>query len=318
MTGKGGLASAPERRLRLMMGALVFWLALVFVMGIWWSRLVLDQASRIATLEYQSGLVHEAGENQLRTQRMVFWESLTYFVLLTGSAGVVFWIYWRDVRRSRGVQAFFASMTHELRTPLTSIRLQAESIAENLGADPAQKPLVERLLEDTMRLESQVERTLELARVEGGGPVFPETLELKPWMDRLVAAWKEAYGERVKFETEIDDITAYVDPTALLVIMKNLLENSLRHAKQSVVLVRLSARSIEGGVSIIYRDNGSGFKGDERRLGRIFQKGAGSQGAGVGLYLISVLMEQMGGWTRFKGGVGFEVQLWLKGGMPSG
>ena len=39
-------------------------------------------------------------------------------------------------------------------------------------------------MEDTMRLESQVERTLELARVEGGGPVFPEPMELKPWLDQ--------------------------------------------------------------------------------------------------------------------------------------
>ena len=116
-----------------MIGAQVFWLAIVCLLGGWWCRLVLTQATRIAQLETGIGMIPEAIAHQLRTQRMVFWESLSYFILLLGSTVVVFWLYWRDVQRSRGIQAFFASMTHELRTPLTSIRLQAESIAENLS-----------------------------------------------------------------------------------------------------------------------------------------------------------------------------------------
>ena len=42
-----------------------------------------------------------------------------------------------------------------------------------------------------------------------------------------------------------------------------------------------------------------------------FSKGAGSPGTGVGLYLIRVLVEQMGGEASFRAGQGFEVQLLL-------
>ena len=72
------------------------------------------------------------------------------------------------------MQAFFASVTHELRTPLTSIRLQAEAIAE--GEQRAE--LARRLLEDSHRLESQIDKTLELARIEGGGPLSEQAMPL--------------------------------------------------------------------------------------------------------------------------------------------
>lgn len=308
----------PERRLRLMIGAQIFWLAIVCLLGAWWCRLVLTQASRIAELETGLGMAPEALAHQLRTSRMVFWESSSYFLLLIGSTAIVFWLYWRDVQRSRGIQAFFASMTHELRTPLTSIRLQAESIAENLTGDASQKHLVERLLEDTLRMESQVERTLELARVEGGGPVFPEQLELKPWLDRLVSGWKEAYGGKVSFDIAVADVAVVADPTAMGVVMRNLLENSVRHSKRDGLEIRIEAEKSPAGVTLKFRDNGPEYRGDARKLGQIFQKGAGSPGTGVGLYLIRVLIEQMGGQTSFRAGRGFEVTLTLREGRAHG
>jgi signal transduction histidine kinase len=315
VTAAGRITSAPQRRLRLMIGAQVFWLAIVLLLGGWWCRLVLIQAARIAELETDLG-VSEAVLNQLRTHRMVFWESLSYFILLVGSTVVVFWLYWRDVKRSRGIQAFFASMTHELRTPLTSIRLQAEAIGEEIS-DPGPKAWVERLLEDTQRLESQVERTLEIARVEGGGPVFPEPMELKPWLERWASACREAYPSKVRIEVAVADVSVVADATALGVVMRNLLENSLRHAKPPAAKpleIQVSAAAEAGDVSIRFRDNGTSFAGGPRKLGEIFEKGAGSSGTGVGLYLIRVLTEQMGGKASFGTGQGFEVRIQLKGG----
>lgn len=317
MSSPSRTISASQRRLRLMIGAQLFWLAIVLLLGGWWCRLVLIQAARIAELETGLGMIPEAVLNQLRTHRMVFWESLTYFILLIGSTIVVFWLYWRDVKRSRGVQAFFAAMTHELRTPLTSIRLQAEALGEGLAGDPAQKAWVDRLLEDTLRLESQVERTLELARVEGGGPVFPEPLELKPWLERWASGCREAYGLKVRIELSVSDVTAIADPTALGVVMRNLLENSVRHALQcsdSPLEIRINATEQGGGVLLCFRDNGPGFSGDRKKLGEIFEKGAGSSGTGVGLYLIRVLVAQMGGKATFRADQGFEVQIRLRGG----
>jgi len=47
---------------------------------------------------------------------------------LLAVSALLAWLYWRESRRARAMQAFFAAVTHELRTPLTSMRLQAEAI----------------------------------------------------------------------------------------------------------------------------------------------------------------------------------------------
>jgi signal transduction histidine kinase len=277
---------------------------------------MLRQASRIAELEQQTGVsLSAANEHWQRTQRMLFWESATFFCFLLAATAVLFLLYWREARRARGVQAFFASVTHELRTPLTSIRLQAEEIAEQLTANSSAANLVMRLLEDTSRLESQVERTLELARVEGGGSVFSQSFLLKPWLDYFLRTWDEGRGMKLQVNSAVHDTQIQADPGAVQIILKNLLENSLRHSgQQKVLAVNLATEERDGWILLRYSDEGHGFEGNVKKLGRLFEKGPGSQGAGVGLYLISALMQRMGGRAEFKATPKFETELWFRPG----
>lgn len=337
MTQKINTKSTADRRLRVMLGAHFVWLGVVCLLGGWWWRLLLRQAGRIAELEQSQGWAKNLTENYWhRTQRMLFWESATFFSLLLASTALLFWLYWRDVKRARGLQAFFASVTHELRTPLTSIRLQAESIADNLLEDASQKKLVHRLMEDSIRLEAQVERTLELARVEGGGPVYIQQIEVKPWLDRFLKSWAADYREKVECQSKIDDAIIEADPTALKVIFKNLLENSVRHAKREKVIISITSVFKDKTIILVLKDDGQGFLGDEKKLGKIFQKGVSSSGTGVGLYLVKVLMKRMGGWVHYSScsnalgnnpssnnpsgnnPSGFEVSLCFKEGMLHG
>ena len=316
MTGKGIITKAPASRLRLILILQVIWVGLVCLLAAWWGHLALKQAARIAELEKQTGLSSSIAELQwLHTQRMLHWESATFVVFLIASVVFLFWIYQRDMRRAGGLQAFFASVTHELRTPLTSIRLQAESIADNLSAKEIdQRHLVERLMEDTLRLEAQVERTLELARVEGGGPVFTQTVNLRALVDRMAKSCKEAYRGRLEVQNQLEDLDVQVDPAAFQVILKNLLDNSIRHSKRENVLVSLKAEKHGDEVALLFHDNGECIEQRPGNIGKLFHKGPSSNGAGVGLYLVRVLMERMGGRAVFSGAEGFEVALHFKEG----
>jgi signal transduction histidine kinase len=319
MKMKKKLSSGPDRRFKIMVGAHLIWLAIGCFLGAWWGKLLLTQAKRIAELEGMLGLSAGLTQDQWhRTQRMLFWESMTFFGLLLASMVFLFWLYWRDLKRAKGLHAFFASVTHELRTPLTSIRLQAESIAENLVGEPSQRNLLQRLLEDTIRLEAQVERTLELARVEGGGPVYTQPLQLKPWVDRFLKTWASDYVGKVEFESHVDDVLIEADPAAIQVIFKNLLENSVRHAKKEKVFVSISTVLKDRKTGLVLQDNGCGYGGDGKSLGQLFQKGPSSQGTGVGLYLVKVLMKRMGGWAEFQFDSGFSVSLWFNEGSSHG
>jgi signal transduction histidine kinase len=300
-----------RRGLRWLLVVATLWLLLLFALMIWWGWVVHRQAVRIEELQQVAGQSSSAAHAQWQvTQRMLAWEGGTLVVLLTGLSVSLIWLYLRDQRRTRASQAFFASVTHELRTPLTSIRLQAESLAD---AGPA-SPLIRRLLEDTSRLEAQVEKTLELARLEGGGTLDLQPLPIRAWLEHQVQGVK-AEGSALEVDLQRArqpaDELVLADRNALKVIVRNLVENTLRHAQAMPARARIAIASEPTTVTVSFADQGHGFSGDAARLGTLFYRGERSQGAGVGLYLIRTLMRQMGGDATYSSqpGAGFETRL---------
>ena len=311
--GQGGLSIVPMRRTALIAGAALLWLALQLVLVVWWATVIERQARRIAALEAVSGAGHDLSAAQWsRTRLMLVGESNTFLALLLVISLLLAWLYWREQRRARSMQAFFASVTHELRTPLTSIRLQAEAIAE--GDQRAE--LARRLLEDSHRLESQIEKTLELARIEGGGPLSEQEIPLPPWLAHSIRDIAGAHGERLDIRAHLDaDLPpVQADAAALQLILRNLVENSVRHSQVNPVSVRLTASRQDRFVVLEYQDNGRGVAAGTGRLGRLFGRGPASPGAGVGLYLVRRLMQRMHGRARFNTapGEGFRSELWFR------
>ncbi|MCC7460943.1 MAG: HAMP domain-containing histidine kinase [Gammaproteobacteria bacterium] len=306
--GRGALGAAPARRTRLIAALAALWLALTVTLVGWWAVIVLRQAARIAQLEGPSDAATAAWA---RTRLMLLGESAVFGLLLLGLTAALAWLYWREQRRVRALQAFFAAVTHELRTPLTSIRLQAEAIAE--GDQRAE--LARRLLEDALRLGSQIDKTLELARIEGGGPLAEQAVPLQGWMERTLAGIAQAYGERVEIKAHLPaDLPAVsADASALQMILRNLVENSVRHGRVEPVRVRITALVRDAQVVLEYQDNGAGTA-DAAQLGQLFNRGPQSSGAGVGLYLVSRLMERMHGHAVFcsSPGDGFRAELRLR------
>lgn len=312
--GQGSLSVEPVRRTGLVAGVAVLWVVLQLALVIWWAIVISRQARRIAQLEALQGFASGvAGEQWSRTRLMLVGESSSFFALLLAISLLLAWLYWREHKRARAMQAFFASVTHELRTPLTSIRLQAEAIAE--GQQSAE--LARRLLEDSHRLESQIDQTLELARIEGGGPLSEQAVPLQSWAPRALESIRAAYGARVHLELQIEPEAPPVqaDAAALQMILRNLIDNSVRHSRRDPVTVRIGARSHGKSVAIDYRDDGVGIEeGASGRLGHLFARGPASSGAGVGLYLVRKLTQRMGGTIDFApaAGAGFHCELLLR------
>jgi signal transduction histidine kinase len=275
----------------------------------WWGWVVREQSQRIVELERVAGLDTSVADAQWQvTQRMLAWEGGTLLVLLAGLSIALVWLYLRDQRRTNALRAFFASVTHELRTPLTSIRLQAESLADSGNTSP----LLERLLEDTSRLEAQVEKTLELARIEGGGELDLQPLPIQAWLQRQVQSRAAARAVQIELSTPSPDgALVLADRSALEIIFRNLIENTARHSDSTPARARIAARENGAEVVVSFTDAGRGFAGEAQRLGSLFFRGQRSQGAGVGLYLIRMLMQRMGGRAEFdsRPGAGFETRL---------
>ncbi len=318
--GEAMRGRVPQRWTRHLIWVQVAWLALVFGLGGWWVSLMRSQSGRIAVLEQQAGLAAPAVQEQwLRTQRMLFWEGGAFFAALMVSLGALAVLHGRDAARARALQAFFASATHELRTPLAALRLEVEGLAEVVRPGHEGRPWVERMLEDSARLESQVERALELARIEGGGRVPVQPVNLRAVVAEFVRTWRPPPGRPVVVRNDAEDVGVMANAASVHTMLRNLFENSVRHARPGALGISVRSEPDAGRVALVVMDDGGPARGLPGGLGELFSPGKDSAGAGVGLYLVRELMRRMGGDARFGAtDQGFSARLAFEGEVHDG
>jgi len=238
-----------------------------------------------------------------KTRQMVYGEAAAMFLLVSLSTFLSLWFYLRDVRRTRELKSFFAAMAHELRTPLASIRLGAEALSQKIKS-----PLTSRLIADTSRLEAQIERGLELARVESGKTLQLTNVDLAESWKNALALFSLSERKRLKI-TKGKFTTVLAEEQCVQVIFRNLIENALAHANKKTVSIFIHAETRPNKIAMIFRDNGAAFKGDAKKLGTLFYKGEKSKGTGLGLHLIGSLMKAQGGKSGFHTEEGFAAML---------
>jgi signal transduction histidine kinase len=211
----------------------------------------------------------------------------------------LFFLYLKDLKKTKALQDFFSSLTHELKTPLASIKLQGEVLGEIIDAknDPTLKKLLSRLISDTSKLEGQMDKLLQLSRMERGGNLNLISIKLIPFLKSMIKNVIEDEKIELSIDSSNNDIAIIADEFALELIIKNLFENSRIHAKSKKISIKIS--ETDGQVLFCY-DDGAQFSGDKKKLGTLFYKHDSKKGSGIGLYLIKKLLAKMQGSIRIE------------------
>jgi signal transduction histidine kinase len=268
----------------------LLWVVMLLGLGSWWLYLVFQLHARLSALNIPE-LGHEG-----RFLNMMKWEGSFFFIFLMLLGGSLLVMYFRDMRKSKAIQAFFASLSHELKTPLASMRLQAEVIKDLIEDENHSheqlSSLAQRLVDDTHRFEGELEKSLQLSRLEQDGPMSLAAIGLERYLKRQ----QQKLPAPIKLELELaeDAKEVLADELALNVIFRNLFENTTRHHSQAE-RVLISTRRSGDYLELSYNDFGPRFQGNVHRLGQLFYKFNSAKGSGIGLYLIKNLMLKMGG-----------------------
>lgn len=283
-------------------------IASIFILSLggWWLYLVFTLAHKLEKLR-----IPEVTGNLLY---MVQWEGLSFIFVMLVLTFAMFYIFIQDRKKTQAISSFFASMTHELKTPLASIRLQGQVIAElaenlELGNNQLLK-YVERLKQDTIRLENELDKSLQLSRLEKGGILNLHPVELKSFIGKLISSY-----DQIHFNiTGSEDLEVMVDDMALRMILRNLIENTIKHNKSVSKLVDIKLIESSNKVTLEYNDHGKVFTGEIKRLGNLFYKHESPSGSGIGLYLIRKLSKKMGGNFKINNhqNLSFEIELLKK------
>lgn len=258
----------------------LLWAGVLLLIGGWWVYFMVNFENFLVNTE------------RARITKMLAWEGGSFIVLLMLLSVSILILYLKDKRKTHALQAFFASLTHELKTPLASIRLQGEVINEILESkkDPTLDKLIGRLIQDTAKLETQMDKILQLSRIERGGELNLTSLALIPLINKISKTW--SHGLNLKLISSDEKIKVEADEFALELIFKNLLENTRLHTQSKNVIIEI--RSDESQVYLNYLDQGE-FSGEIEKLGSLFYKHNSSKGSGIGLYLSQKLLQKMHG-----------------------
>jgi len=157
-----------------------------------------------------------------------------------------------------------SSISHDLRTPLAALRASVEAIRDGVAPDPdAYLSGMERQIKalaslvDDLQLHSRI--------VSGTIETIRTRLDLTELADEAMETLRPlAETRRVALLLEAEErVNVDADGSQLARVIRNLLENAIRHAPEgSVVLVQVAANSQSATLRVV--DKGAGFPADFR------------------------------------------------------
>jgi len=194
---------------------------------------------------------------------------------------------------------FLSYAAHELRTPLAVLRLQADNALRS--PDPADREqALGQLDRSVVRATRLVEQLLALARLEPGAVhLHADRLDLATVVRNEIAEiGTMAFDRGQELTLEVDegkDFHLRADEASLQILLQNLISNAVRHTPEGGQ-VRVWLHAVPGAVELHVQDSGPGVPPEMRLrvFERFFREGPG-QGAGLGLSIVSRIVELHGG-----------------------
>ncbi len=175
---------------------------------------------------------------------------------------------------------FTADISHELRTPLTGIRTDAELLSALPELSEAARSRALGIIGTVDRVNRLTASLLLLAR-----EIKPALLEDVRLTQALREVWPlllAQHGRTATLDIQVpESAVVRCDPSLLALVLRNLLENGLRHDASGTLDCRLE------GSRLIVADHGPGFMEDElARLFEVGQRGKSHTGHGLGLAIV--------------------------------
>jgi signal transduction histidine kinase len=195
-----------------------------------------------------------------------------------------------DAKRS-----LLLAISHELRSPLTRARLNTELLPETEALQASR----EALLRDLALMRDLVTDLLESERLSARhAALHCEPVDLHALAQDVVGSLDQTVQQDIAGELPL----LQLDPARLRLLLRNLLDNALRHSVQALQapVLRICATA-QGGVELSVRDYGAGVPPEQLpQLAQAFYRPDAARtrddgGVGLGLYLCKLVALAHGG-----------------------
>jgi signal transduction histidine kinase len=197
----------------------------------------------------------------------------------------------REMIRAR--DQLLLDVSHELRSPLTRIRVALELLPHSQDRCS--------ILEDISEIEKMITDILESERLkEGHGRLKIAVLDLVELI-RNVAGEYATSIPAIRISAVAEKVMVNADEERIRILIKNILENSIKYSLPDSRPVEVSIKKDENAVSVLIQDDGSGIPAQDipylfepfYRVDKSRSKKTG--GYGLGLHLCKKIMDAHGG-----------------------
>lgn len=215
-----------------------------------------------------------------------------------------------------------ATLSHDIKTPIASIRAYAEGLEANMDRSPERRnrylSVIMKKCDEVTKLTNDLflHSLSDLEKLQ----ITSEEIALKPFLKEVLEGMGQqekitSETEKIQMIGEISQINIWADRKRLGQVLENLITNARKYAPGTPI--RLWIEQEENQCQIHVKDGGKGIPPEDVPF--VFEKFyrgkniENQPGAGLGLYIVSYIMEQMDGKVELKNGSdGLEVILFLK------
>jgi signal transduction histidine kinase len=245
-----------------------------------------------------------------------FQESVIRAVVMTGLFLCLILIGFKSIKKIQALEEvnrvkseFVSFVAHQLRIPLVAIRWNIEAMIDDVPKmDYEQKRRLLILHHDAKKMLQTVDAFLNVSRIEIGA-YFSEArkMNLSEAAESIIGELSsEVQAKNLNLVREYDNklLDVFVDPKLVEVVLQNLLSNAVKYTPPGgKIILSMSCDAAEIKISV--SDTGAGIPKTqyERVFAKFFRAGNiqdDAKGSGLGLYMVKLLLERIGGKIWFE------------------
>jgi two-component system phosphate regulon sensor histidine kinase PhoR len=228
------------------------------------------------------------------------------------------WLIFRTIRKEMELvdlkSDFVSNISHELRTPLALIRMFAETLEMNrIKTNEKKMEYYRTILRETERLTRLVNNILSFSRMEKNARQYHfRPLLLNDVVQSVLSVYAVTLSEQkfaVTTELPLDLPMVSADEEAITEAIHNVIDNAVKYSTEEKFLCVVTSQ--DGGmVTLTVEDHGIGIAAEHHQ--KIFEKfyrvSQGlvhtAKGSGVGLALVSCIVQDHKGFVRVQSSPG--------------
>ena len=200
--------------------------------------------------------------------------------------------------------SFVANVSHELKTPMTSIAGFIDGILDGTIPKEKQNYYLGLVSTEVRRLSRLVVAMLNMSKIESGEfQMKPNNYDISDQIIRILLTFEQKIEKKNIEIIGLEDLQPqYIvaDPDMIYQVIYNLFDNAVKFTNEDG-FIKVTLEDLGSQIRVSIKNSGTGIKAEE--LSRVFERfykvdksrSLDAKGAGLGLYIVKMMVEMHSG-----------------------